>query len=252
MAKETLLLDGRLMNVAGTLGFAPDRRSPVDLERLSAFITNPVSLAPRTPVNGPRLLPFPGGFLLHTGFPNPGLRTVIRRYSGRWALMRLPLIVHLLARSPEEVYQLVLELEWVEGVSGVELGLPPGISPEQAVAFLKAARGERPLIVQLPFEQAQELAGVALENGFSLVSLAPPRGMFAAPDGNLISGRLYGPAMLPVVLPVVQALAEQGLEVIASGGIYSSADLRAMQRAGARYFQLDGVLWRGEIPQLTS
>ena len=37
------------MNAAGCLGFAPNPRGPVDLGRLGAFVTNPVSLAPRQP-----------------------------------------------------------------------------------------------------------------------------------------------------------------------------------------------------------
>ena len=61
------------LNAAGSLGFAPDPHSPLDLSRLGAFITNPVSSQPRTPASGPRYLPFSGGFLLHTGHPNPGL-----------------------------------------------------------------------------------------------------------------------------------------------------------------------------------
>ena len=48
-----LPLTGPLMNAAGTLGFAPDPRQPHS-DFLDAFVTNPVSLRPRTPANGPR------------------------------------------------------------------------------------------------------------------------------------------------------------------------------------------------------
>jgi dihydroorotate dehydrogenase (NAD+) catalytic subunit len=85
---------------------------------MGAFITNPVSLRPRTPAQGPRLLPFPGGFLLHSGNPNPGLRRVIQLYAGRWARSPLPVVVHLLAESPAEVSEMAERLERVDGVAG--------------------------------------------------------------------------------------------------------------------------------------
>ena len=82
MPKFDLAFDPPLMNAAGSLGFAPDRRGPIALEQLGAFVTNPVSLRPRTPAQGARLLPFPGGFLLHSGHPNPGFNRVVRRCAG--------------------------------------------------------------------------------------------------------------------------------------------------------------------------
>ena len=53
----TCCLTPPLMNAAGSLGFAPDMRTPVDMSKLGAFITNPISLGPRSPAQGKR---FPG------------------------------------------------------------------------------------------------------------------------------------------------------------------------------------------------
>src|SRR3972149_4838806 len=100
-----------LMNAAGFLGFAPDVRGPLNLERLGVFITNPVSLEPRTPAHGTRWLAYPGGFLLHTGHPNPGLKAVLRRYAGRWRRSPLPVVVHLLTHRLEELAWMVRRLE---------------------------------------------------------------------------------------------------------------------------------------------
>ena len=102
MPKFDLAFDPPLMNAAGSLGFAPDRRGPIALERLGAFVTNPVSLRPRPPAQGARLLTFPGGFLLHSGHPNPGLRRVVQRHAARWARSPLPVVVHLLAENPAD------------------------------------------------------------------------------------------------------------------------------------------------------
>ena len=64
---------------------------------------------------------------------------------------------------------------------------------------------------------------------------------------ELLSGRLYGPALLPQALAVVQAVAQAGLPVFGAGGVYSPADEAAMLGAGASAVQLDAVLWNNFI-----
>ena len=251
MAKVDLQFERPLLNAAGTLGFVPDRNCPVDIRQLGAFVTNPISLEPRRAAHGTRVLTYPGGFLLHTGFPNPGLRAVTRRYARRWAQMPLPVLVHILARTAAEVHKMVLALESLEGVAGLELGLPPGIDPANALSLGQAAWGERPLVMRLPYENALEIGRALVSNGGGIVSLSPPRGMLLGAGGAQISGRLYGPAVFPLMLPVVQALAEMGLGVIGGGGISTPQDTAAMLAAGAFAIQLDSLLWRGEIPAVS-
>ena len=174
MSKYDLSLRTTLLNAAGSLGFSPDPRGPVDLERLGAFFTNPVSLGRRTPAHGERCLPFEGGFLLHTGYPNPGLEAVIRWHARRWESASLPVVVHLLPQQADEVPRMLRRLEDVEGVAGYELGLPPDLDAAGAAAFVRAAAGERPVIARLPLERAAGLAGAAAQAGAVAVSLAPP------------------------------------------------------------------------------
>ena len=83
--KYDLEISPPLMNAAGTLGFAPEPKGAVNLELLGAFITNPISLQARTSATTRTSLPYPGAFLLPSGYPNPGLRTAMRRYAARWA-----------------------------------------------------------------------------------------------------------------------------------------------------------------------
>ena len=247
MPKFDLAFDPPLMNAAGSLGFAPDRRGPIALERLGAFVTNPVSLRPRTPAQGARLLPFRGGFMLHSGHPNPGLRRVVQRHAARWARSPLPVVVHLLAENPADVRSMVVRLEAVEGVGGIELGLPPGCDPATMLALLSAAQGELPLIVRLPLEQAGPLAMALAGSGVAALSLAAPRGALPGPGGGLAHGRLYGPAVLPIALNAVGAACLGGLPVIGAGGVFQPGDVGAMFAAGAAAVQLDVVLWRGEF-----
>ena len=114
MPKNDLYFEPPLMNAAGMLGFTPPPRR--DLSRLGAFVTNPISRLPRTPARGPRFIPYNGGFLLHTGLPNPGLSTAIRRYRRSWAASHLPIIVHLLAQTPEELAAMITAVEPLEGI----------------------------------------------------------------------------------------------------------------------------------------
>ncbi len=246
--KYDLHLSAPLMNAAGTLGFAPDPHGPISLEGLGAFITNPISLAPRSPAHGERMLSFPGGFLLHTGYPNPGLKNVIRRQAARWSRSSLPVWVHLLPTRIEETGEMVRLLERVDGVAGVEIGLPPEVDAATALRFLLSAAGELTVIVRVPFERAAELAEALMgpgENLAAAISLAPPRGALPGRDGVLVHGRLYGPSVFPLALATVQSLASQGAAIIASGGIYRREDVEAMLAAGAISVQLDSVLWKG-------
>ena len=119
--KRDLLLRQPLVNGSGTLGFAPDRRCSAFVDHLGAFITNPISQRPRVPAENRAYIPFPGGFLLHSGHPNPGISRVIARQKQRWAAAELPIIVNLLVDSPANLGDMVRKLEGLENIFAVEL-----------------------------------------------------------------------------------------------------------------------------------
>lgn len=245
MSKYDLTFSKPLMNASGTLGFTPDLRGPLDLSRLGAFVTNPISLGRRTPARGPRYQPFPGGFLLHTGYPNPGLRETIRRCQERWARSPIPIIVHLLGEKVADLPGMLRQVEALEGVIGIELGLPKEADGKVVRAFSEAALGELPVIIRLPLERAVETAAQAIQGGAAALSLGAARGAFPARAGNIIQGRLYGPALFPQALMVVKEIRQAGLPVIGAGGLYSQEQCEAMLSVGALAVQLDSILWRG-------
>lgn len=249
MFRQDLSLDSPWMNAAGMLGFTlsgPARERWTAPEPMGAFVTNPVSLAPRTPAGERSLLAFPGGVLMHSGLPNPGLTRVLRKYGERWAQSNLPIWVHLIGTNPDEVHQMVRRLEGVEGVGAVELGLPPDVRGDAALAFVEAAFGELPLVVHIPLIAAgepwlKELAGL----GASALTLGAPRGTLLTDTGRPVNGRLFGPANFPFMLSAVQSARRLGIPVIAGSGIYRKQDAQALRDAGAWAVQLDTVLWRG-------
>lgn len=200
-------------------------------------------------------LSFPGGFLLHSGCPNPGIGKAVRQYAARWERSTIPVIVHVLPDVPEdpqgvrpefgtEIANMVARLEVLAGVAGIELGIPPDCPAEAARQLAFAAQGELPLIVRLPLERAGELAEALGAESADAFSLGAPRGTMACPDGRLLSGRLYGPGFFPQALAGVRRLAAMGLRVIGGGGVYNQQQVETMLSAGAIAVQLDAVLWR--------
>lgn len=245
MPKHDLTIDPPLMNAAGSLGFSPDLYSPVDWSRLGAFVTNPVSLTSRTPPRGRRFIDFSGGFLLHTGYPNPGITQVLRQYAKHWRHSPIPVIVHLLAGSAEQLAMMTRRLEAVEGVSGLEVGVDSDANIEVVKTLTQAANGEYPVIMRLPLERAVELSTGTMDAGATAISLAAPRGIYPGGNGETVQGRLYGPAILPMALRIVHELIHMKIPVIGAGGVYTQAHADLMLAEGALAVQLDSIFWRG-------
>ncbi len=263
--KRDLIFRTPIINAAGMLGFAPDfrqepgfpRSAPVGSEKpgswdmFGAFVTNPLSWRPRKPTARPAVIEYPGGFLLHTGLPNPGLGAAVKKYARRWADSSLPIIVHLMADRPEETARMIESLEGLENVMAAELGFAPLLTDDIILTALEMSLGELPLIVSLPMEQAVTLGPRVMEAGAAAVSLSAPRGALTpdpSPDygrGETVTGRLYGPSLFPQALETVRRLARAGVPVIGGGGVYKREQVEVMQEAGAMAVQLDAVLWRG-------
>ena len=286
--KRDIYFSKPFMNAAGILGFAPDFRgfreaSPKQNEgsenfgdlQLGAFVTNPLSLRPRVPAAKPEIIEYPGGFLLHTGLPNPGFNTALKRYSSRWDKSDLPIIVHLMADRPEETQHMVQMLEMQENVMAVELGFAPLLADDILLLTLEMTFGELPLIFSLPIEQILSLGPRLIQEGAQAISISAPRGALPlsphapaqlrfgdypgsvrqdrcsgrrdseveARSGKLITGRLYGPSLFPRTLETVYSVAKLGLPIIGAGGVWSKENAEAMLSAGALAVQIDAALW---------
>jgi dihydroorotate dehydrogenase (NAD+) catalytic subunit len=244
------------LNAAGFLGFAPPtRKAEADTALLGAarqrefplgaFITNPISAGRRTPAEGRVFLPFEGGFLLHTGLPNPGLSHVLAEDAQRWKRSPVPIWVHLIGDAPQDIDRMVRKLEDREYISTIELGISPKAAPELALDLVRAAVGELPVVVSIPLERInEEWLDKLPALGVRAVSLSAPYGTLPGREARLVSGRIYGPAIFPLALNAVRALKRLGLPVIAAGGVFRKKDGEAMLAAGALAVQLDAVLWQ--------
>jgi dihydroorotate dehydrogenase (NAD+) catalytic subunit len=247
--KDTLAIDNPVMPAAGTFGFdGAAYRDLIDLSKLGALVTNPITWKPRKVARGPRVVPLPSGALVHTGLPNPGMTQAIRQYGARWANSPVPVIVHVAATTPPDVARCAAALERSGGVVGIELGLHDQATPDEIAALLRAAldNTQLPLLVRVPLYTAIESARAAQDAGAGgLVVAAPPRGTGRDPDtGQLVGGRAYGPWLTAQMLRATGQVARAvEIPVIGSGGIHSPDDARDFLDAGAIAVQVDTVTW---------
>jgi dihydroorotate dehydrogenase (NAD+) catalytic subunit len=246
MSKRDLYFSKPLMNAAGSLGFAPDARLGISLDDLGAFVTNPLSLRPRTPAAKPAVIEYPGGFLFHTGLPNPGINAGIKKYAAKWSRSDLPIIVHLMADRPEETQRMVRMLETQENVMAAELGFAPLLANDIILLTLEMCLGEVPLIFSLPVEQVLTLGPRLIQKGAQAISIAAPRGALplSRNPSPQITGRLYGPSLFPQALETVFSAAKIGLPIIGAGGVWTKENAEAMLSVGALAVQVDAALWK--------
>lgn len=245
--KHSLTIETPVMPAAGTMGFGDLYRDLIDIEKLGAFVTNPVTYQPWSPATGTRVVPLDAGILMHTGLPNPGLSKIIGKYQGLWRTLPLPVIVHLVGTTFDDVRRCADQIDREESLAALELGLNDDISAYDAERMVRAATDntDKPVIVRLPFTDTERLGEAADDGGAAaLVVCAPPRGTARDAAGRLVSGRVYGPLVKPMILRLVGQMARRlDLPIIGSGGIHTPDDARDFIEAGARAVQVDSVTW---------
>ncbi len=240
--KREVILDPPLLNTAGFLGFGEMAGSLMDLRKLGGLVTNPVSLRPRSPARDADVHLAAGGYLLHSGLPNPGLERTLAAHRQRWESLPLPIILHLIAQSADELDQMIMRVERETIVSAVEVGVE-NLAMIEAFAA-RARRAELPVLLRLPPEAGPQPFLQAERAGAPALSLGPPRGSWQDADGQSLSGRYYGPSLYPLALHLSQTLGRTlTIPFVAAGGVSSSRDWRALLEAGASAVQLDFPLW---------
>jgi dihydroorotate dehydrogenase (NAD+) catalytic subunit len=246
--KNSLEISTPVMPAAGTFGFGDVYRDLMNVDKLGAIVTNPVTYEPWSPATGTRVVPLDAGILVHTGLPNPGLSKVLGKYRALWAAIGVPVILHLVATTADQVRKAASRIDAESAVSAIELGLDDDIGWKTAEELTRAAveRTEKPVLVRLPLQDAYEIAQAVTDAGAgALVISAPPRGTARDPNtGRLVAGRVYGPLVKPMVLRVVgQLMRRINIPIIGAGGIHSPQDARDYLDAGARAVQVDTVTW---------
>lgn len=252
--KFGLSIDVPVMPACGAFGFGDAYQDLVEVSHLGAVVTNPVSLRPRRAARGQRIGIWERGIVVHTGWSNAGLRSVLRTYRDVWAWLPVPVIVHVLATRPAEMGRVVRYLSGVRGVGGIELGFAAEASAERVLNALAAAveESDLPLIAKVPFGRVDTLARPLAEHGADALTLtAPPRAVMpirtdaGSAVARYMRGRLYSATLFPLLLAELSRWAGKlPVPVIACGGIASADDALACLSLGAAAVQIDALLWR--------
>src|SRR6185436_342158 len=90
-----------------------------------------------------------------------------------------------------------------------------------------------------------------MQDGAQAISISAPRGALIPPlpagEGSgvreIVTGRLFGPALFPQTLETVHSAAKLGIPIIGAGGVWSKENAAAMLSVGAVAVQVDAALW---------
>ncbi len=245
---HTLTIATPVVAAAGSLGDVTgvarwlQLADPAAEHGLGAVISATVTLAGRR--GQPQLLAAPAGTLYHHSGASLSARQVRERLAARWATYHVPVLVSL---AGADAVAVAAELDGVPGVAGFELALP-ALSATEAAQQIAAIRRATllPLIARLPGELLDPVAVAraccaAGADAIALIGGLPA--CMPGEDGQLVYGRLGGPAIFPVALRLVAAVAAAITEpIIGMGGVATPAQARAMLAVGARAVALASAL----------
>ena len=235
----------------------------------SAYVSKTITLEPRVGNPPPRLWEVAGGLINSIGLPNKGLDGYMREdvpellglrtdIGAEESGLEVPLITNVMGSTGEELARLVEACDERPEIAAIELnvscpnvktGLDIGADPAQLERVVKGLRERtaKPLIVKLTPNTA-DVALCALgaqEGGADAVSLIntlratalAPQTAAEAPRGRWLgggTGGLSGPAIRPVALAQVAAVAERvAIPVVGMGGVQSVRHARDLLDVGA-------------------
>jgi dihydroorotate dehydrogenase (NAD+) catalytic subunit len=238
-----------LMAAVEAFGEAIRERFP-----FAAFVSKTITLQPRAGNPPPRLYETPAGMINSIGLPGPGVDGYLEHDLPELARLGVPLFTNVMGSSADEVGELFDRVDSEAQIAAIELnvscpnvktGLDIGSDPGELAGLLGAVRTRlsKPLIVKLTpnVTDVAEIARAAESAGADAVSLvntlrawAPHPERPAEPWLGAVRGGLSGPAIRPVALSQVEAVASAtGLPVIGMGGISRGAHARQFLDAGA-------------------
>ena len=242
-----LRLANPVINASGTFDAIAARRvygdALLDEFPFSAFVSKTITLKPRAGNAPQRIWETPAGMINSIGLPNKGLEGFIAEDLPQLGELPVPLIVSIMATGREDFVRMVSALDERDEVAAFELnvscpnvhsGLIVGEQPSETLALLEALRPltAKPLIVKLTPNVADPaaVAVAAEEGGADAVSLINT----VKASGGPVTGGLSGPAIRPIAIAQVKAVAAAvGLPIVGMGGVCSGADAAEMLAAGA-------------------
>lgn len=249
-----LNLANPVLTASGTFGYGDELAPLIDIQRLGAIICKGTTLKPRPGNSQPRLAETPQGMLNAIGLQNMGVEALIRDKAPLWAQWQVPVIVNVAGESADEYAKLAARLDGVPGISGLEVNiscpnvasgcLEFGVDAAAAAAVTAAVRKATnlPVIVKLSpnVSDIVSIAQSVAQAGADAISLINTLKGLAIdiekrrPLLSNVTGGLSGPAIKPVALAMVYAVAGAvNIPIIGGGGIMTTEDALEFIMAGA-------------------
>lgn len=249
-----LVLRNPVIAASGTFGYGTEFASRMDVSGLGAIVCKGTTRRPRTGNEPLRLAETAAGMLNTIGLQNIGVDEVVAQQAPKWVSLGVPVFVNVSGTSVDDCCDIVKQLDGVAGVAGIELNVSCPNVKEGGVAFGTNARlasevtaavratTTLPLMVKLSpnvsdiveIACAVESAGA---DAISLINTLYGLGIDRkrrAPLLTAVTGGLSGPAIKPVALYMVFAVAGAvGVPVVGLGGIMSADDALEFLLAGA-------------------
>ena len=259
VAVGAVALPTPVIAASGTFGYGTEFAGLVDLAAIGAISVKGLSLAPYPGKKPPRLVESPAGMLNAIGLQNIGVDAFLRE--------RLPVLREAGARvvanfwgdSAEEFAACAERLDGQPGIVALELNAASPNRPEwgsilatdplalSTIVRAVRARTRLPLWVKLSPNVSDVTAigrAVEGEGADALSAINTLRGMaidatMRRPRLASVTGGLSGPAIKPVALAMVHALARAvRIPVVGLGGIRTGEDVAEFLIAGASAVQV--------------
>jgi len=247
------------MPASGTFGYGTEYAELIEVSRLGAIVTKGVTLVPWAGNPQPRVWETPSGMLNSIGLENIGVDAVVREKAPVWATWNTPVIVNIAGHAPSEYVEVASRLQGVRGVAALEIniscpnvsegGIEFGMCPQAAAGLTGAVRDATslPLVVKLSpnVSDIVSIAQAVVDAGADAICcINTLRGTAIDIERRCFrlgrpSGGLSGPAVKPVALHMVHAVAHAiDAPVIACGGISTADDVVEFIMAGATGVQM--------------
>jgi dihydroorotate dehydrogenase (NAD+) catalytic subunit len=252
-------LPNAVIAASGTFGYGLEFAGLVDLAAVGAISVKGLSLAPYPGKPPPRLVESPAGMLNAIGLQNVGVEEFLRHRLPRLAGLGARVVANFWGDSPEEFAECAARLDGAPGLVALELNAASpnrpewgGIIASDAAALATIVRVVRrrvrlPLWVKLSPNVTDITAvgrAVEAEGADALCAINTLRALAVdvatrRPRLRSVTGGLSGPAIKPVALAMVWALAQSvRIPVVGIGGIRSGEDALEFLCCGARAVQV--------------
>jgi dihydroorotate dehydrogenase (NAD+) catalytic subunit len=252
-------LPNAVVAASGTFGYGLEFAGLVDLAAVGAIAVKGLSLAPHPGKPAPRLVESPAGMLNAIGLQNVGVDEFLRDRLPRLLALGARVVANFWGDDPEEFAECAARLDGAPGVVALELNAASPNRPEwggiiatdpaalATIVRVVRRRTRLPLWVKLSPNVTDITAvgrAVEGEGADALCAINTLRGLavdLAARRPRLrnVTGGLSGPAIKPVALAMVWALARSvRIPVVGIGGIRSGEDALEFLCCGARAVQV--------------